>query len=224
MATKSIAWTSGSGNITLTYSGQGDDTVVVTSDPNTLAVPRSQTITFSTTVGSPSVTQQVTVTQLANAGLYTGYPTSWDNTEYMYDSISDVENGYSYSNSGTYATIYLTKGNQVWTYIYYLFDLSSIPANATIKSVSCKAKARVSTTNTSYIRFSRIILYAGSNEKGTATNITTTATELTLDTGSWTRAELNSLRLRVYARRGSSSVNTSRYIQFYGATLTIEYE
>lgn len=63
MATKSIAWTTGSGNITLTYTGQGDDTVVVSSDANNLYQSRSQTVTFATTAGSPAVSRQVTVNQ-----------------------------------------------------------------------------------------------------------------------------------------------------------------
>ena len=63
MATKSIAWQTGTGNITLTYSGQGNDTVSVSSDPNDVYEDRSQTITFSTTVGSPTITRQVTVNQ-----------------------------------------------------------------------------------------------------------------------------------------------------------------
>lgn len=63
MATKSIAWQKGTGNITLTYTGQGDDTVTVTSSPNDVYEDRSQTVTFSTTAGSPTVTRQVTVTQ-----------------------------------------------------------------------------------------------------------------------------------------------------------------
>lgn len=62
MATKSIAWTTGTGNITLTYSGQGNDTVLVESDPNNLYQDRSQTITFSTTDGS-AISRQVTVVQ-----------------------------------------------------------------------------------------------------------------------------------------------------------------
>lgn len=63
MATKSIAWQKGTGNITLTYSGQGNDTVSVSSDPNDVYEDRSQTITFSTTAGSPTITRQVTVNQ-----------------------------------------------------------------------------------------------------------------------------------------------------------------
>lgn len=61
MATKSIAWNTGTGNITLTYTGQGDDTVTVSSDPNDVYEGRSQTITFSTL--DNAITRQVTVTQ-----------------------------------------------------------------------------------------------------------------------------------------------------------------
>lgn len=62
MATKSIAWQTGTGNITLTYSGQGNDTVVVTSDENDVYEARSQTVSISTTLGG-SITRQVTITQ-----------------------------------------------------------------------------------------------------------------------------------------------------------------
>lgn len=62
MATKSIAWTTGTGNITLSYTGQGNDTVLVQSDPNDVYENRSQTVTFSTTAGS-AISRQVTVTQ-----------------------------------------------------------------------------------------------------------------------------------------------------------------
>lgn len=63
MATQSIAWTTGNGNITLSYSsGQGSETVTVTSDANNLYVDRSQTLTFSTTLGA-EISRTVTVTQ-----------------------------------------------------------------------------------------------------------------------------------------------------------------
>lgn len=61
MATKIIAWTTGTGNITLSYSGQGNDTVTVASDPNNVYEGRSQTITFKTL--DNAITRQVTVTQ-----------------------------------------------------------------------------------------------------------------------------------------------------------------
>lgn len=62
MATKSIAWTTGTGNITLSYSGQGNDIVTIASDANDLYYDRSQTITFSTTDGS-LISKSVTVVQ-----------------------------------------------------------------------------------------------------------------------------------------------------------------
>lgn len=61
MVTESIAWTTGTGNITLSYAGQGNDTVTVTSDPNNLYYARSQSLTFKTT--DNAITRQVTVTQ-----------------------------------------------------------------------------------------------------------------------------------------------------------------
>ena len=60
---KVIAWTTGTGNITLTYTGQGNDTVDVSSDANNLSTSRSQTITVKTT--DNSITRQVTVVQAA---------------------------------------------------------------------------------------------------------------------------------------------------------------
>lgn len=47
MATKSIAWQTGSGNITLTYQGYGDGTISVQSDENNGSA-RSQVITVQT--------------------------------------------------------------------------------------------------------------------------------------------------------------------------------
>ena len=61
MATKVIPWTDGTGNITLSYTGQGNDSVTVASDPNNLYHERSQTLTFKTT--DNAISRQVTVTQ-----------------------------------------------------------------------------------------------------------------------------------------------------------------
>lgn len=47
MATIQIPWTTGDGNITLTFSGQGNGTIVVTSDDNNLDTERSQVLTIS---------------------------------------------------------------------------------------------------------------------------------------------------------------------------------
>lgn len=62
MATKSITWNSDSGNITLTYQGQGDGTISIQSDVNDGAV-RSQVITIETVGGA--VTKNFTINQAA---------------------------------------------------------------------------------------------------------------------------------------------------------------
>ena len=61
MATKVIPWNTGTGNITLAYTGQGNDTVTVSSDPNDVYENRSQKVTFKTS--NNEVSKQVTVVQ-----------------------------------------------------------------------------------------------------------------------------------------------------------------
>lgn len=61
MATKTIAWNTGSGNIILDYTGVKNDTVTVSSSENDLYEARSQVVTFKTT--DDAISRQVTVTQ-----------------------------------------------------------------------------------------------------------------------------------------------------------------
>lgn len=96
MATKSIAWTTGTGNILLTYTGQGNGTIQVASDPNSLGTARSQVITVKTTQGGV-VTKNITVSQAACP-----FP------------VGDVRN---YSYTGTVQSVLLPAGSyklQCW--------------------------------------------------------------------------------------------------------------
>lgn len=61
MATKSIAWNTGSGNITLTYQGQGDGPISIQTDANDLGSARSQVITVETVGGA--ITRDFTINQ-----------------------------------------------------------------------------------------------------------------------------------------------------------------
>lgn len=58
---KIVPWVNGSGNITLSYDGQGDGQIVINTDPNDLTVPRSQVIE----VIARDKSKQFTVNQLA---------------------------------------------------------------------------------------------------------------------------------------------------------------
>lgn len=63
MATKTIAWATGSGNITLTYTGQGNGSIIVASDENNSFDERSQNINIVTTDGTPQQAVSVLVKQ-----------------------------------------------------------------------------------------------------------------------------------------------------------------
>ena len=158
----------------------------------------------------------------------TVYPSSYDSTNYSYASVNSshplsnpVGKG---SSNTTYAEWNLTTGYGAKTYVFYIFDLSAIPSDATINSVSCVAKGYVSNTSSWYISSRTMQMYYGTNTaKGSSVNLTTSASEQTLDCGTWTREELNDCRIRIYASRSFLSTSSSRSQRFYGATLTIEY-
>ena len=54
MATKSIAWESGSGYISLSYTGTGNGSISITSDANDSFDDRQQTVRIATSTGSPA--------------------------------------------------------------------------------------------------------------------------------------------------------------------------
>lgn len=129
-----------------------------------------------------------------------------------YDSSSDTSNYARYSISTS------TTG-----YVYLTYDTSNIPSTATIQSVTAKARLRIS--NTSRVTNRVCQLYTGTTAKGSNTNFSSTSSGgsvITLSTGtSWTRSELNNLRMRI-GGTGSSSTS-SKYIYIYGTDITITY-
>ena len=157
-------------------------------------------------------------------GSLTAHPGKYLEGDYSFASISNATNPVGKgANNTTYAKITLKTGTSAETWVYWPFDLSAIPSNATIDSVSCSAKADASVEIVSFITSRTIQLYSGTTGKGSATNLTTSETAHNLDCGTWTRAELQDCRLRTYARRGASSTSTNSYLYFYGADLTVTY-
>lgn len=167
---------------------------------------------------------------------FTGIPTSFDYTNSIYDTTSGtngvydtnyIDNGLTDYTSSTRAAIYAVQGSNADTYIYYNFDCSSIPNNAIITSVSCQVKAGNQGTSYYSSNYRQVQLCSGTTTKGTSQNITgsnTSPTTVTVNGGSsWTREELNDIKIRYWVRRGTSSTTTGSTISFYGATLTINY-
>lgn len=101
----------------------------------------------------------------------------------------------STSNNST-ASVYRPSSQSTNTTIDYTFDFSDIPSYATIDSVSVTVKGHIESTSQSN-RKAGLRLYAGNTAKGSESNFTTTAnTVVTMTAGTWTRAELDTAKLR----------------------------
>lgn len=218
MAITTIPWGDGSGdNIYLSAPSQtGDQSVSVTSDPNTGAA-RSKVVTFSAVGVTP-----VSLTINQASGTPQEHTLSVNPSAYS-GTANNPSGAYSAETSSDYATTYLAKGANAETYCYFKFDTSSLPANANIVSVECKAKAYINNTTASYIATRQIRMYSGTTGKGTAQTLPSSATTFTFSGETWSRSELNDPRVRIYAKRGTGSVNSNFFMRFYGATLTIKY-
>ncbi len=224
MAVTTIPWGDGTNdNIYLSRNAsEGNQTVEVSSDANTGAA-RSKTVTFSASGASPvslTVNQEAGTPQEVTIPLH---PTSYDTTDYSYYSTSNMSNAYEDSDSTNYASIRAKNGNYAETWVYFKFDTSSIPAGATILEMTCKVKASYTANNT-IMPTHTIQMYSGTTAKGSATTLGTSASEKTLDVGTWTREELSDARVKLYLQRSTTQASTAYYGRFYGATLTIKYK
>ncbi len=183
------------------------------------------------------VTSQLVLTHpTGGSSTDTFIPSSFDYTNSIYDTTSGtngvydtnyIDNGLTDHNSSTRAAIYAVQGSNADTYIYYNFDCSSIPRNATITSVSCQVNAGNQGTNYYSSNYRQVQLCSGTTAKGSSQNITGTNTDPTTVTvnggSSWTREELDDIKIRYWVRRGTSNTTTGSTISFYGATLSVTY-
>lgn len=162
-------------------------------------------------MGTVTKTESITLTPSAYTGL----------TGMTINSSYSINNAYADSSSTNYARFDVTQSTT--GYVYFTFDTSDIPDNATITAITGNFKAKVSST--SRVTNTVAQLCTGTTTKGS--NVTfdsTTASVRSLTTGgasAWTRANLNDLRLKIGGTASSSS--SSRRIDFYGADVTITY-
>ena len=183
---------------------------------------------FKVEDNSTNVTSSL-VRHTATAGNYTftGVPVSYDSANSQVagtDSTNVPSNGLTEATSTTRAAFTSnTTANSV-TRFYYNFDCSSIPENAIISSVSCDFKA---TASSNYFSPRVGQLCTGTTAKGSGTTITNTSVNNTVnvqtisDTGTWTREELNDIKIMINCVRNTST--NAFTLSFYGATLTINY-
>ena len=139
------------------------------------------------------------------------------------NSYSPTNGENSNSASTTYCRPYANTGANAESRLVYSFDCSSIPRNAIIESVTCNVKGRVGSTTYLTTRYAQ--LYCGDTAKGSqSTNFTTSESVQTIsNSGTWTRDELDDIRVAMIVRRGTSNTTTNTDFRFHGATLLVTY-
>ncbi len=107
--------------------------------------------------------------------------------------------------------------------MYLEFDksaLENIPAGATIGTIT--ANVRYYVNNTTYVSALSIQLHANTTAKGSAvTTRSTSSSKYAITAGTWSRSELNNIRLYISATHNAST--SSAYLYLYGADVTINY-
>lgn len=156
---------------------------------------------------------------------FTGIPTSYDATNSVYDSIYEgtTDDGLAPNTSTSRICVYVAQTANAEGKLTYNFDCSSIPSNATITNVTCVAAAACH-SNGQYFDTKTVQLYNGNTAKGTATTITgngNTRTDHNINGGSWTRSELDNIKIVIRVQRGTNTSQSS--FSFWGATLTVNY-
>ena len=165
------------------------------------------------------------VTPTPGTETFTGIPTSYDANNSTYASIytGTTGSGLSDQNSNDRICVYANTAANSVSKLTYNFDCSSIPANATITSVTCIAAASCYSSG-QYFNTRTLQLYNGNTAKGTATTITgngSTKANHNINGGTWTRGELNDIKIVIYIERGNNTTEAS--FSFWGATLTVNY-
>lgn len=156
---------------------------------------------------------------------YSTYTNTSDNAVDGVYNNNVPANGIDGASSTTRACVFSNTGSGVSSWLSYDFDLSAIPANAIISSVTCSVKAAY--YSASYFNTHEAQLYTGNTAKGTSVNVTGTgssgSTHIIDGGNSWTRSELNDINVRYTVTRGTSNTTAAASFSFYGATLSVTY-
>lgn len=225
--TTEIPWGDGSGaKIYLTRNAsEGDQVVQVSSDANS-GNARSKVVTFTSGVGN--IVRQLTINQEAGTPqeqTRVVNPSSYDTANSVLHSWTGAaSNAYAPTSSTSEAMARLTSGADAETKVYWQFDLSGIPAGATITEITLKAKARISAVSTNNVQSQFLVVCNGTTEVGVRQAMTTSSTIYTLNVGTgWTRETIQNLTLLEYAQRGSSNTTRAYYFALSGADLEVKY-
>lgn len=129
------------------------------------------------------------------------------------------------NNTDSYAEWNIVHGRFTQSRVYYRFDVSSIPMDATINSVNCTVRA--SRQNARVTEFSTLTskIVIGTNEEPEHASIATDESVAVYDLPSktCTRDELTNVGIVMHSSRGISSGNKDFWVRLYGATLSVDF-
>lgn len=153
-------------------------------------------------------------------------PAGYDGQRSSYISVDasyPLSNGLTSSSSNSFTVLNLNTGSGAVSRLAVKFDMSKIPTDAKINSISCKIKARISNASP-YILSGVAQLYCGTAGLSSEIDLGTSVVAQSFsDTGWWDRESLDDLILLITCTRGYLSVNNSQTLRFYGADLTVDY-
>ena len=146
-------------------------------------------------------------------------PSSYQNN--TFSSSGNLTNGYN-STSNTSSSARFQPSTSTTQSINYYFNVSSIPENSRIISISCSFRIYVSSTFSS--SYTNVQLFSGTTSKSNTNTSWVAQTSSAIynlsGISSFTREELNSINLKISGR----AQRDGRSIYFQGADLYIEYE
>lgn len=155
---------------------------------------------------------------------------SFDSVNSKYQSESSAHPfstiiGKGSDNTDSYAEWNIVHGRFTQSRVYYRFDVSSIPMDATINSVNCTARA--SRQSSSVIEFSTLTLkiVVGTTEESNHATVANDESVNVYDLPSktYTRDELTNVGIVIHSARGISSANKDFWVRLYGATLSVDF-
>ena len=153
-------------------------------------------------------------------------PAGYDGQRSSYISVDTsypLSNGLTSSSSNTFTVLNLNTGSGAVSRLAVKFDMSKIPTDAKINSISCKIKARISNASPYILSGVAQLYYGTAGLSGEIELGTSVVAQSFSDTGWWDRESLDDLILLITCTRGYLSVNNSQTLRFYGADLTVDY-
>lgn len=154
----------------------------------------------------------------------------FDNVSSRYQSESSQHPfstiiGKGSDNTDSYAEWNIVQGRSAQSHVYYRFDVSSIPMDATINSVNCKA--RVSRQSSKLTEFSSLTLkiVVGALEETEYVTVEKDESVKVYDLPSISKSRdlLATVGIGLHSSRGFFSATTDYWVRLYGATLSIDF-